>query len=66
MSSANFAEVPGSKGLDSMISKLESTAYPALLFLSKIKLLPSVYQISSGSEDLLTSALVVLSGVQCF
>ena len=48
MSSANWAEEPGGKGLASMISKLESTAYPALLFPSKTKLLPSVYQISSG------------------
>ena len=31
-----------------MISKLETTAYLALLFPSKIKLFPSVYQISSG------------------
>ena len=31
-----------------MVSKLETTAYPALLFPSKTKLLPSVYQISSG------------------
>ena len=45
-----------------MISKLETTAYPALLFPSKIKLFPSVYQISSGwSEDLLTIPLGVLS-----
>ena len=29
MSSANWAEVPGDKGLASMISKLETTAYPA-------------------------------------
>ena len=48
MSSANWAEVPGGKGLASMVSKLEITAYPALLFPSKTKLLPSVYQISSG------------------
>ena len=48
MSSANWAEVPGSKGLASMVSKLETTAYQVLLFLSKTKLLPSVYQISSG------------------
>ena len=48
MSSANWAEVTGSKGLASMISKLETTAYLALLFPSKTKLLPSVYQISSG------------------
>ena len=48
MSSANWAEVPGGKGLGFTVSKLESTAYPALLFPSKTKLLPSVYQISSG------------------
>ena len=47
MSSANWAEVPGGRGLASMVSKLETTAYPAL-FPSKTKLLPSVYQISSG------------------
>ena len=48
MSSANWAEVPGGRALASMVSKLETTAYPALLFPSKTKLLPSVYQISSG------------------
>ena len=48
MSSANWAEVPGGKGLASMVSKMETTPYPALLFPSKTKLLPSVYQISSG------------------
>ena len=48
MSSANWAEVPSGKGLASMVSKLETTAYLALLFPSKTKLLPSVYQISSG------------------
>ena len=48
MSSANWAEVRGDKGLASMVSKLETTAYLPLLFPSKIKLLPSVYQISSG------------------
>ena len=31
-----------------MVSKLETTAYSALLFPSKTKLPPSVYQISSG------------------
>ena len=46
MSSADWAEVPGHKGLASMVSKLETTAYPALFFPSKTKLLPSVYQIS--------------------
>ena len=48
MSSANWAEVPSGKGLASMVSKLETTAYLALLFPSKTKLLPSAYQISSG------------------
>ena len=48
MSSANWAEVPGGRGLASVISKLETTAYPALLFPSKTKLLASVYQISTG------------------
>ena len=48
MSSANWAEVAGGRGLASMVSKLETAAYPALLFPSKTKLLPSVYQIYSG------------------
>ena len=48
MSSANWAEVSGGKVLVSVVSKLETTAYPALLFPSKTKLLPSVYQIFSG------------------
>ena len=45
---ANWAEVPGGKVLASMVSKLETTEYASLLFPSKTKLLPSVYQISSG------------------
>ena len=48
MSSTNWTEVPGGKGLASMVSKLETRAYMPLLFPSKTKLLPSVYQISSG------------------
>ena len=48
MSSANWAEIPDGKGFTSMVSKLEATAYPALLLPSKTKLLPLVYQISSG------------------
>ena len=48
MSSANWAEVTGGKDLASMVSKLETTAYLSLLYLSKTKLLPSVYHISSG------------------
>ena len=48
MSSTNWAEVPGGKGLVSMVSKLKTTVYPALFFPSKTKMLASVYQISSG------------------
>ena len=48
MSSAKWTEVPGGKDLASMSLKLDTTAYPALLFPSKTKLLPSVYQIASG------------------
>ena len=55
MSSDNWAEVTGSKGLASMVSKSETTVYLALLFPSKTKMLPSVYRISSelvrGSSD---------------
>ena len=48
MSPANWAEVPGGRDSAFMVLKLETTAYLALLFPSKTKLLPSVYQISSG------------------
>ena len=48
MSSVKWAEVPDGKGLASMVSKLEATAYPALLFPFKTNLLHSLYQISSG------------------
>ena len=47
-SSANWAEVPGNKSLDSKVSKLETVGYLSLLFQSKTKLLPSMYQVSSG------------------
>ena len=47
MSSANWTKVAAGKGLASMVSKLETTVYPALLLPSKTKLLPSVYPISS-------------------
>ena len=61
MSSDNWAEVPGGKGLASMVSKLETTAYLALFFPSKTKLLPSVYRIFSGfSQDILRTPLRVL------
>ena len=64
MSSANWAEVPGGRGLASMVSKLETTAFLVLLFPSKTKLLPSVYQVSSvpglvrGSSDNLSWGFV--------
>ena len=62
MSSTNWAEVPGGKHLDSTVSKLETTAYLALLFPSKTNLLPSAYLISQEwSGDLLTIPLGVLS-----
>ena len=48
MSSANWTEVTGGKVLACMVSKWETTAYLALLFPSRTKLLSSVYQISSG------------------
>ena len=48
MSSAYWAEVPGGKGWACIVLKLETTAYLALPFPSKTKLLPSVYQIFSG------------------
>ena len=47
MSSANWTKVAAGKGLASVVSKLETTAYPALLFPSKTKMLPSVCQICS-------------------
>ena len=63
MSSANWAEVPGGKGLVSVVSELETTAYPALLFPSKTKLLSSVYRFPQDwSEDLLTILGVLSSG----
>ena len=67
MNSASWTNIPGGKGLASMVLKLESTAYPSLPFPSKTKLLPSVHQNSSELvEDLLTSPLGVLfSGPDC-
>ena len=62
MSLANWAEVAGGKHLASTVSKLDTTAYLALLFPSKTKLLPSVCQISSGlvrgSSDSLSRGFV--------
>ena len=62
MSSVNWAEVPGGKGLASIVSKLETTAYLALLFPSKTKLLNQCIRFPQDwSEDLLTIPLMVLS-----
>ena len=60
MSSANWADVPGGKGLASMVSKLMTTAYPALLFPSKTKLLQCTRFPQDWSEDILTIPLGVL------
>ena len=61
MSTANWAEVPGGKCLASVVSKLETTAYLALLFPSKTKLLPCTRFPQDWSEDLLTILHGVLS-----
>ena len=60
MSSANWTEVPGGRGLASMISKLETTAYPALIFPYKTKRQCIKFP-QDWSEDLLTIPLRVLS-----
>ena len=63
MSSTNWTEVLGGKLLASVVSKLETTSYPALLFPSKTKLLSSVYRFPQDwSEDLLTILGVLSSG----
>ena len=63
MSSANWAEVPGGKRLASTISKLETSAYPALLF----HLRQSCFHQCTGfsqdwSEDLTIPLRVLSSG----
>ena len=62
MSSANWTEVPGGKGLASIVSKWETTAYPSLLFPSKTNLLHQCTRFPQDlSENLLTIPLGVLS-----
>ena len=62
MSSANWAEVPGGRGLASMVSKLETTAYPALLFHPRQSCFHQCTRFPQDwSEDLLTIPLGVLS-----
>ena len=62
MSSANRAEVPGGRGLASMVSKLETTAYPALLFHPRQSWFHQCTRFPQDwSEDLPTIPLGVLS-----
>ena len=62
MSSANWAEVPGGRGLASMVSKLETTAYPALLFHPRQSCFHQRIRFPQDwSEDLLTIPPRVLS-----
>ena len=62
LSSADCAEVPGGKGLASMVSKLETTAYLALLFHPRQSCFHQCTRFPQDcSEDLLTIPLRVLS-----
>ena len=62
MSSANWAEVPGGTRLASMVSKLETTASPALLSPSRQSCFHHCTRFPQDwSEDLLTIPLGVLS-----
>ena len=62
MSSADWAEIPGGKGLAPMVSKLEATEYPALLFPPRLICFYQCARFSQDwSEDLLTVPLGVLS-----
>ena len=61
MSSANWSEVPGGKGVAPIVSKLETIAYPTLLFSIQTKLLHQCTRFPQNwSEDLLTILLGVL------
>ena len=68
MSSANWAEVSGGKGLASMVSELETTEYPSffsppfntLLFPSMYQILPGLVR---GSSDNLSGDFVQWSKV---
>ena len=62
MSSTNWAKVSSGKSFASMVSKLETIAFLALLFPSKTELFPSVYQICQDwSEDLLSTPRAIFS-----
>ena len=62
MSSTNWAEVPVGKGLASIVSKLETTAYPSLFFHPRKSCFHQCTRFPQDwSEDLLTIPLGVLS-----
>ena len=62
MSSANWAEVPGGKRLAFMVSKLGTSAYPALLFHPRQSCFHQCTRLTQDwSEDLLTIPLGILS-----
>ena len=62
MSSINWAEVPVGKGLSSMVSKLETTAYPSLFFHPRQSCFHQRTRFPQDwSEDLLIIPLRVLS-----
>ena len=62
MSSANWAEVPGSKDLACMVLKLETTAYLLFFFHPRKSFFHQCTRFPQDwSEDLLTMSLGVLS-----
>ena len=62
MSLTNWAEVPSGKGLAYMVSKLETTAYPALLYHPRQSFFHQFTRFPQDwSEDLPTVPLRVLS-----
>ena len=61
VSSGNWAEVPGGRGLASMVSKSETTAYLAFFHLRQSCFHQCTRLPQDWSEDLLTIPLGVLS-----
>ena len=62
ISSANWTEAPGGKGLDSMVPKLETTAYLGLIFHPRQSYFHQCTRFPQDlSEDLLTIPLRALS-----
>ena len=67
MSLANWAEVAGGRGLASMVSKLETTAYLTLLFHPRQSCFHQCTRFPQNwSEDFLTITLGVCPVVQSF